>query len=75
MITRLFTPSTTGYMERDLGTIHKRRLPKGGGRGVPPKGDVRRWGGGTLFRPKETSFFYHLKWSKRQHFPLIIKTK
>ena len=43
-----------------LGTIHKRRRPKGGGRGVPPKGDVRRWGGGTLSMPEET-FFYDIK--------------
>ena len=27
-----------------LGTIHKRRRPKGGGRGVPLEGDIRRWG-------------------------------
>ncbi len=39
-----------------LGTIHKRRLLRGGGRGAPTKGDERRYGGETLFWEEETSF-------------------
>ena len=54
-----------------LGTIHKRHLPKGGGRGVPPKGDVRRWGEGPLLKQRRRLFLplksdkkCLLKWAK-----------
>ena len=39
-----------------LGTIHKRHLPKGGGRGVPLKGDVRRWGEGPFLEQRRRLF-------------------
>ena len=59
-----------------LGTIHKRRRPKGGGRGLPPKGDVGRWGEGPHFdqgRRRFLSIKGAFKQDQNEKFALIFE--